>query len=98
MKKSLFLNREGLNVLKQKIQLHMKPKIINGKVLNAGMLFNLALEYVEALNNETAPNIYSTLERIIHSETRKVCDDVMIEFYDRVRKKVKPSCLILHNR
>jgi hypothetical protein len=62
----------------------MKPKIINGKTLSGNMLLNMTFEYVEALNNESAPNIYSSLERIIHTETRKVCEDVLDDFYKKV--------------
>jgi len=65
----------------------MRPKIIDGKVLTANMLLNITLEYIEALNNESAPNIHSTLERIIHTETRKICDDVLVEFHDHVFSK-----------
>ena len=61
----------------------MKPKIINGKVLTGNMLLNLTFEYIEALNNETAPNIYSSLERIVHAETRKACDEVLTNFMMR---------------
>lgn len=62
----------------------MKPKIINGKTLTGNMLLNLTFEYIEALNDENAPNIYSSLERIVHAETRKACDEVLNDFYDQV--------------
>jgi hypothetical protein len=67
----------------------MKPKIINGKTLTGNMLLNMTFEYVEALNNESAPNIYTSLERIIHAETRKVCEEVLTQFYDKVKSYIR---------
>lgn len=85
--KPLFL--QGLNTLKEKIKLNMKPKIINGKTLTGNMLLNMTFEYLDALNNENAPNIYTSLERIIHAETRKVCEEVLNQFYDKVKSYIR---------
>jgi len=80
--KPLFL--QGLNLLKEKIKIDMRPKIVDGKVLTASMFLNLLFEYLEALNNESAPNVHSTIERIIHAETRRICDNVLYEYYDQM--------------
>ena len=48
------------------------------------MLLNLTFEYLEAINNDCAPQIYSTVERVIYAETRKICDDLIIEYHERV--------------
>ena len=77
-------NRQGLNLLKEKIKIDMRPKIVDGKVLTASMFLNLLFEYLEALNNENAPNVHSTIERVIHAETRRICDNVLYEYYDQV--------------
>lgn len=64
----------------------MRPKSVNGKVLTGSMLLNLTFEYLDAFNNETAPQIYSTVERVIYAETRKICDEILTEYHDKVKK------------
>jgi len=71
-------------LLKEKIKIDMRPKVVDGKVLTASMFLNLLFEYLEALNNESAPNVHSTIERIISAETRKICDNVLYEYYDQM--------------
>jgi hypothetical protein len=63
---------------------NMRPKTINGKTLTGSMLLSLTFEYLDALNNGNAPQIYSSVERIIHAETRKICDELMSEYHEKV--------------
>lgn len=47
----------GVTTVRKKIIQKMKPKKLNGKNLNGDMLYNLAQNYVEAINNGAVPNI-----------------------------------------
>lgn len=47
------------------------------------MFLKLAYEYIDAINNGGVPEILSSLERVISSETRKVIEDLKSE-YDKI--------------
>lgn len=40
------------------------------------MLLGLAIEYVEAINNEEIPAIVSSFERVAHAEAQKYADEL----------------------
>lgn len=42
-----------------------KLKTISGKALNGSMLLGLALEYVDAINNQEIPTVLSSFERVV---------------------------------
>ena len=46
----------------------MKPKMLNGKLLNGEMLMSLCDNYVTAINNGAVPNIESAWSYICKDE------------------------------
>ena len=50
-----------LNTVKKKL----RPKVINGKVLNASMFLSLTLEYTEALNSKETPTVITAIDRVV---------------------------------
>lgn len=43
----------------------LKPKVINGKFLNASMFLSLAMEYIEAINSKETPTVLTAIDRVI---------------------------------
>jgi hypothetical protein len=72
----------------------MKPKSINGKTFTGSMLLSLTFEYLDALNSGSAPKIYSSVERIIHAEARKICDELMSEYHEKVKRIGLPNSIV----
>jgi len=70
--------------MRDRVIKNMSAKLFEGKSITGTMLLNLAFEYCDALNNDIAPQVYSTVERVLFAETRKICDDLIMEFYDAV--------------
>lgn len=56
--------KEVTNFIKE-VKRRLKPKIINGKVLNTSMFLQLALEYTEALNNKETPTVLTAIDRVV---------------------------------
>lgn len=63
----------------------MQPKTIQGRTLSGEMFLKLTYEYVDAINNGGVPQILTSIERVISSETRKIVETTKA-FYE---KKVK---------
>lgn len=47
------------------IKKRMRPKVVNGKVLNGSMFLSLSLEYVEAINSKETPTILTAIDRVV---------------------------------
>jgi hypothetical protein len=43
----------------------LKPKVVNGKILNASMFLSLAMEYIEAINSKEAPTVLTAIDRVV---------------------------------
>lgn len=43
------------------------------------MFLSLTLDYTDSLNNHETPTILTALERVVHSETVRICDSVFDE-------------------
>ena len=56
------------------------PKIVAGKPLNASMFLNLALEYVNAMNDDEIPTVLTAFERVVESEARVIADKLYEDF------------------
>jgi hypothetical protein len=52
---------------------------LQGKYLNASMFLSLTLDYTDSLNAHETPTILTAVERVIHSETVRICDSVFDE-------------------
>ena len=59
--------------------------MIQNRVLTGEMFLKLSYEYVESINNGGVPQILTSIERVISSETRKIVETTK-SYYD---KKVK---------
>jgi hypothetical protein len=57
--------RKQVSTLIASIKKKLKPKIINGKVLNASMFLSLALEYSEAINMKETPTVLTAIDRVV---------------------------------
>jgi hypothetical protein len=60
--------REATNFVKT-VKKRLRPKMINGKVITARMLLQLALEYTESINSKDTPTVLTALDRVIQGET-----------------------------
>jgi hypothetical protein len=54
------------------IKKKLKPKVINGKLLNSSMFLQLALEYTEAINAKETPTVLTALDRVVQAEAMKI--------------------------
>ena len=66
-------------MLKLKSPQSARVKQINGKPLNGRMLLGLALEYVEAINNQEVPVVMSCFERVVQVESRRFTEKLFEE-------------------
>jgi len=76
---------EQMMLLRRKIVNMMKPKMLNGKILNGEMLLNLAESYVTAINKGAVPNIENAWTYICKSECLKAFQ-MSLEKYDNTMK------------
>lgn len=53
------------------------------------MLMNLAFEFTDALNNDRPAAIFQSVENVIYSETRKMYENTLIEYYGVVKPNQK---------
>ena len=67
-----------------KILMTLKPKIINDKPLTGNMVLSLAFEYTQALNQSSTVEILTTLDRVTSAEIRKITDDILREYQEKV--------------
>ncbi len=65
--------KEVTNFVKE-VKRRLKPKIINGKVLNSSMFLQLAMEYTEAINNKETPTVLTAIDRVVQAEANKIQD------------------------
>lgn len=69
-----------MDMLMQKLKSEpFKLKTINGKALNGSMLLGMALEYVDAINNQEVPTVLSSFERVVQVESRRVTEKLFEE-------------------
>lgn len=54
-----------MELLEQKIQNSVTPKLIQDTVLNGDMFLNLIFSYLEAMNSDKVPEILTSLESIM---------------------------------
>lgn len=59
---------EQVMTLRRKVINRIRPKMMHGKKLNGEMLFNLAANYVDAINKGVVPNIENAWSYICRNE------------------------------
>jgi len=64
----------------------LRPKVVNGKFLNASMVLSLALEYTEAINSKDTPTVLTAIDRVVQAETAKIADDMYDQFCEQVNE------------
>eukprot|EP01022_Parablepharisma_sp_SALTPOND_P029008 TRINITY_DN722_c0_g1_i1.p1 TRINITY_DN722_c0_g1~~TRINITY_DN722_c0_g1_i1.p1 ORF type:complete len:1467 (-),score=323.46 TRINITY_DN722_c0_g1_i1:3360-7760(-) len=74
-------------LLRRKIINMMKPKTLNGKLLNGEMLLNLAENYVAAINKGAVPNIENAWTYICKNECLKAFHSAL-DKYDGTMKEL----------
>lgn len=74
--KSEFRRQVTAFVKEVKKRVSAKPKAVEGKLLNANMFLQLALEYTQAINNKETPTVLTAIERVVQAETSKLGDVV----------------------
>lgn len=57
----------------------------------------MAYEYVNAMNNGKVPKIMNSLESVIASEVRKVCDSYKTNYKNAMDEVMKPEKLPLED-
>lgn len=80
--------REGVNRLMAKLKAPTRLKEVGGKALTASMLLGLAMEYVEAINNQEVPVVMSCFERVIQVESRRFTE----KLFEEVTAKMLREC------
>ena len=66
---------EQVHTLRRKVMNRIKPKQLNSKPLNGGMLYNLAKSYVDSINAGAVPSIESSWSYICKNECQKAMQD-----------------------
>mmetsp|Transcript_30041 Transcript_30041/g.34760 ORF Transcript_30041/g.34760 Transcript_30041/m.34760 type:complete len:669 (+) Transcript_30041:3-2009(+) len=73
---------QGINTLIGKIRNNIMPKKIGRKTLTGSMFLSLVFEYIDTLNRGDRIELLPTVERVVYSETRKLYDEVRVEYQD----------------
>ena len=67
----------------------VKPKKINGKVLNGAMFWNLLKSYVESINKGSIPSIESSWAYICKNECLKATDNSFDLYLQTINEELK---------
>ncbi|CDW82930.1 guanylate-binding n-terminal domain containing protein [Stylonychia lemnae] len=80
---------EQMNRLKQKVMTKVKVKVMNGHQLNGPMIVELALSYINALNDGKVPNIENAWSNVCNFEQERAFKDSISYFEFQVKEKVR---------
>jgi hypothetical protein len=80
---------EQVHVLRRKVLQRIKPKMINGKILNGDMFWNLCKSYVDSINQGTIPSIESSWSYICKNECMKALDEAMETFNRTLTEEIQ---------
>lgn len=70
-----------------------RVKSINGKTLNSSMLLGIAMEYVDAINNQEIPVVMNCFERVIQVESRRFAEKLFEEITQKIRQECDESLM-----
>ena len=73
----------------------LPPKTINNKPITGTIYLNLVHEYVNAMNSEKIPKIMTSVENVIASEIRKICDNYKLTYRQNMDDFMRPDKLPL---
>lgn len=68
---------EQINSVRKRIFKRVKPKMLNGQVLNGSMLLEVIKAYIEAINTGKAPSIENAWTYMCKQESQKAMEDSM---------------------
>lgn len=74
---------------------HLEPKTIQNRTLTGEMFLKLTYEYVDAINTGGIPQILTSIERVISSETRKIVETTKAIYEKKVILFKKKNLLLL---
>ena len=80
---------EGVLALRKKILGRIKPKRMHGKNLNGEMLYNLALNYVDAINKGVVPNIETAWSYISRNQCQKAQFEAFEKFETELQQELE---------
>lgn len=63
----------------------VKVKSVNGKALTSSMLLGMAMEYVDAINNQEIPVVMNCFDRVVQVESRRFTEKLFEEMTHRIR-------------
>lgn len=87
--------RKQVASLISSVKKKMRPKVINGKVLNASMFLSLTLEYTEALNSKETPTVITAIDRVVQAEATKISDEIYDHFCDQIKEDINEDTMPL---
>jgi hypothetical protein len=62
---------QSMDALISKLKSTSRVKMVNQKALTASMFLGIALEYVDAINNQEVPVVMNCFERVVQVESRR---------------------------
>ena len=91
-----------LKSIQNKIRKRVKPKMLNGKILNGNMLLELCRSYVHAINKGSVPCIESAWTYVLKYESEKLIKKLVCEYKsfinDLLPKKSQESLIGILNQ
>jgi hypothetical protein len=73
---------EQTKALRKRIFKKVKPKTLNGKLLNGSMIIEITKAYIQAINSGSVPNIESAWTYLCKQESQKALED-SLNFVDK---------------
>eukprot|EP00742_Colponemidia_sp_Colp-10_P009471 GILJ01010327.1.p1 GENE.GILJ01010327.1~~GILJ01010327.1.p1 ORF type:complete len:919 (-),score=186.39 GILJ01010327.1:130-2637(-) len=65
----------------------VRPKMVRNRLLTGSMLVGLALEYVQALNGGSLPNILSAWDRVVAQQARRASEEAFRCYQQEMRRQ-----------
>jgi hypothetical protein len=59
------------------------------------MLLGLAMEYTAQINSKETPTVLTSLDRVVHSESQKIMDELEVEFKERISQAIPEDFSII---
>jgi len=80
---------EQINLLRKRVLLRVKPKTMNGKIINGEMFCNLMRSYVDSINNGAIPVIENAYAYMCKNECNRAMTNSMKKYIDLMNEQIK---------
>jgi hypothetical protein len=80
---------EQISQLRKRVLLRVKPKAMNGKIINGEMFCNLMKSYVEAINNGAIPVIENAYAYMCKNECNRAMTNSLKKYTDSMNEHIK---------